>query len=300
VLSILIPTYNHNCCPLVDSLGKQIIKSGKECEIICIDDASVKVFSEIDAKLKEFSFFTHIKLNKNVGRSRIRNLLASKAQYNWILFLDADTLPTHPKFIENYINIIESNPKKYIYSGGLAYRKKDYKKKNSLRYKYGIKRESIDAEKRNRNPYTSLLMSNTLLKKEIFDKTGFNDKITLYGHEDAVFSFDLYGAGFSVKHIDNKVYHTGLESNDVFIEKTKVAVKNLWYLYMQSLIHPEMNRLLKSYTRVKKWGISSVFSLLYSTFHSKIEEKLKQENPSLRLFDIYRLSYLCHVSNLEN
>ena len=300
MLSILIPTYNYNCCLLIDSLMLQLIEIETKYEIICIDDASTKKHYKQPNKLEEYQYVTHLILEKNIGRSRIRNLLASKAKYNWLLFLDADTLPTHSLFLKRYFDIIKRKPKEHIFAGGLAYRLKDTNKDSSLRYKYGIERESIDAKKRCKNPYTSLLMSNTLLKKEVFDKVSFNEKITLYGHEDAVFSFDLYGAGFLVKHIDNTVYHTGLEVNTLFIKKSKVAVKNLWYLHLQSLIHPEINKLLKSFLRAKRWGLSSLFSLFYINFHKKIEKKLTQEDPSLRLFDLYRLSYLCYVSHLEN
>jgi len=296
VLSILIPTYNYDCEPLVSSLVKQIDKYSLACEIICIDDAST---TKINTLQLNSEYFTSIVLEKNIGRSRIRNLLASKAKYNWILFLDVDTLPTQSNFLSNYIEIIQKNPKEAVFFGGLAYRNEDANPKNSLRYKYGIVRESISSSKRSKNPYTTLLMSNTLLKKKVFDKTGFNEKITAYGHEDAVFSFDLYGAGFTVRHLDNKVYHVGLESNTIFINKTKIAVKNLWYLYMQSLIHPEINMLLKTFIRMKKYGLSPILSFIYTLFHNNFEKKLQQESPSLRIFDLYRLSYLCHVSNLE-
>jgi len=301
LLSILIPTYNYDCYLLVASLISQIKNNELVYEIICIDDASTLKFKNPPKELlSESNFISHIKLKKNIGRSRIRNLLVFKAKYNWILFLDADTLPTHTNFIDNYITIIKQNPPEHVFSGGLAYRIEDTTRLSTLRYRYGTVRESISPEKRSRNPYTSLLMSNTLIKKDVFDKVSFNEKITLYGHEDAVFSFDLYGAGFAVKHIDNTVFHTGLESNKIFLSKSKIAVKNLWYLYLQSMIHPEMNRLLKSYVKAKTWGISSILSFTYIRFHNYFEKKLQLENPSLRLFDIYRLSYLCYIANSEN
>ena len=299
MLSILIPVYNINCYPLVESLVQQLEAIKLKYEILCFDDASQKTFKE-HSLLKKWDSVTFSKLKNNIGRSRIRNLLASKATYDWLLFLDADTLPTHTHFISKYIEIIATNPKEQVFSGGLAYREEDRNANNHLRFKYGKARESISFEKRAKTPYTTLLMSNTLVKKTVFDKVQFNNKITLYGHEDAVFSYDLYGASILVKHLDNPVFHTGLEPNDVFIKKSKIAVKNLWYLYLQGLIHPEINRLLKYYTRFKSLFLLSLFSQLYKSFHTYFERKLSTKNPSLLLFDIYRFSYLCYLSKMEN
>lgn len=298
MLSILIPVYNINCYPLVESLVQQLEATNTKYEILCFDDASQIEFKD-HSLLKKWDSVTYRKLKNNIGRSRIRNLLASKATFAWLLFLDADTLPTQKDFISKYLEIIESNPIEQVFSGGLAYREEDLDENNHLRFKYGKSRESISCEKRAKSPYTSLLMSNTLVKKIVFDKVQFNSKITLYGHEDAVFSYDLYGASILLKHLDNPVFHTGLETNDIFIQKSKIAVKNLWYLYLQGLIHPEINRLLKYYTRFKSLFLLPVFSQLYKSFHTNFERKLSSKNPSLFLFDIYRFSYLCYLSHTE-
>lgn len=298
MLSILIPVYNINCFPLVESLVRQLDPLEIDYEIRCVDDASTITFED-HLSFEKWGKVSYTILKKNIGRSRIRNLLASKAAYNWLLFLDADTLPTHDGFVSKYITIINSNPQEKVFSGGLAYREKDLTNTNHLRYKYGKSRESIPVEKREKEPYTSLLMSNTLVKKSVFERVQFNDKINLYGHEDAVFSYDLYGASIPIKHIDNAVYHTGLESNKVFIKKSKIAVKNLRYLYLQGLIHPEINRLLKYYTKARFFFLLSLFSSLYKRFYTSFEKKLSDENPSLALFDIYRFSYLCYLSKME-
>jgi len=283
----------------VDSLVHQLEVSAVKYEILCVDDASSLTFDE-HSQFKKWEKVSFTILKNNIGRSRIRNLLASKAKYKCLLFLDADTLPTQSDFISKYIDIIKNNPKEKVFSGGLAYRIEDLTSTNHLRYKYGKSRESIPVEKRAKAPYTSLLMSNTLVEKDVFDKVQFNNKINLYGHEDAVFSYDLYGASIPVRHIDNPVFHTGLEPNNVFIKKSKIAVKNLWYLYLKGLIHPEINRLLKYYTRVKFFFLLPLFFQLYKRYHKYFEKKLSSENPSLILFDIYRFSYLCYLSKMEN
>lgn len=283
---------------MVNSLVQQLEKERIKYEIICMDDASTKTF-ETHTQIEKMQGVSYLTLKENIGRSRIRNKLSSQAKYDWLLFLDADTLPVHANYISNYIDTIKPSPKEQVFSGGLAYRLDDLTPTSHLRFKYGQARESLSVEKRSKEPFTTLLMSNTLLKKDVFSKVQFNDKITLYGHEDAVFSYELFEASIKVKHIDNPVYHTGLESNEVFIKKTRTAVKNLWYLYLQGLMHPEINRLLKFYTKAKQFFLVTFFSKLYAKFHSSFEKKLSNKNPSLLLFDLYRFSYLCHLSKTK-
>lgn len=298
MLSVLIPVYNINCLPLVKNLIQQFEKETCEFEIICIDDASTKIIKE-NGKLNRFDKVSLIELQQNIGRSRIRNLLATKANYDWLLFLDADTLPSNAIFINKYLRIINNNPKEKVFSGGLAYRKIDTTKNNQLRYKYGKFRESISAVQRCKNPYATLLMSNTLIEKKVFKRVQFNSEIFHYGHEDSIFSSDLQKAFIIVKHIDNPVFHTGLESNEIFLKKSKIAVKNLLDLHQKGLIKPKTNKLLKWHTRTKMFFLVPLLSFIYKNNSKFIEKSLSKKHPSLLLFDFYRLCYLCYLSEME-
>lgn len=295
MLSILIPIYNIDCTPLVTNLVEQINTNNIVCEIICMDDASTTIITE-NLQLDKQSLVTYIPLKQNIGRSIIRNKLAEKAKFPWLLFLDADTLPTNAIYLKNYVNTIHENRKESVIFGGLAYREKDIINNSHLRYIYGKNRESNPSKTRNNKPYDSLLFSNTLIKKSIFEVVQFNNEITKYGHEDSLFSHDLRNKQIQVLHIDNPVYHTGLENDAVFIKKTRIAIDNLWNIYNKGLIKPDRNRLLSYYFKTKSFLLRPVFSKVYKNYHRAIEKKLASKNPSLFLFDIYKLSYLCYIS----
>ncbi|PID67810.1 MAG: glycosyl transferase [Flavobacteriia bacterium] len=296
MISILIPVYNIDVNPLVEAIYEQIIPLDIPYEIIVIDDCSTEHLPEI----KRFYRSKTIKVLKsdvNLGRSSVRNLLVENSHYPWLIFLDADTLPQHHNFISTYIKLIESQPPASVYFGGIAYDAKDKNQHNSLRYTYGINRESKPLAKRQKpHPYSSLLMSNTLIKKEVFEKVKFNDKITLYGHEDAVFAWDLYKAGVVVEHIDNPAYHKGIEPNDVFIAKTKEALENLLVLYRKGVIDVKINKLLRYYERANASYMTGLLAGFYKNRHRQWESWLSVENPSLYSFDLYRLSYFCYLS----
>ena len=89
MLSILIPTYNYNVLPLVQELHKQASKAEIAFEIIVLDDASKNILPSSTETSANFIF---IKNEINLGRTRTRAILAEKAKYNTLLFLDADVI----------------------------------------------------------------------------------------------------------------------------------------------------------------------------------------------------------------
>ena len=90
-LSILIPCYNWDVQSLINHLHSLCVNSQKlnKFEIICIEDASKECFS--NDQISELSNVKYKKLTQNIGRAKIRNLMAQKAQYEWLLFIDADS-----------------------------------------------------------------------------------------------------------------------------------------------------------------------------------------------------------------
>jgi len=140
VLSILIPVYNYDVVSLVKKLHEQAMELNISFEIICLDDAS-NLFTNENQQINQFHNGSFVILEKNIGRSAIRNLLAEKAAYQNLLFLDADTFPVHENFLLNYISKID-NREKIIY-GGILYEKSKPSKEKLLRWIYGAKREAL-------------------------------------------------------------------------------------------------------------------------------------------------------------
>ena len=104
MLSILIPTYNYDCTRLVSDLHQQAALSGIDYEIIVADDASpTYIYKEKNREINALPHCRLIELEENVGRARIRNLLADEAQYEWLLFMDADAEVIGPHYISNYL-----------------------------------------------------------------------------------------------------------------------------------------------------------------------------------------------------
>jgi len=294
MISVLIPVFNFNVAPLVAAIHSQLLETKQEFEIICIDDFSTNYYFEND-KIKELNNVIFYKLSSNIGRSKIRNLLAEKATYNWLLFLDADVFPKGKTFIKNYLNCIKLKKEK-IFCGGIVYQIQKPEKNKMLRWVYGKDREEISAVKREGKPYSYFFGANFLLHKSVFKTCRFNEIIVKYGYEDVLFATDLKKQSIAINHLDNAVFHLGIETNAIFLAKTKNAIENLYDLNSKNVFKTENIKILNVYTKVKKYKLTWFLSKIFVLFSKLFEYNLKSNKPSIFIFDIYKLTYLCYLS----
>jgi len=294
MLSILIPTYNYNVVPLVLELQKECLECDINFEILVFDDGS-KLFLVENKQINSLENCRFEVIEKNIGRSAIRNLLAEKAKFNSLLFLDADTIPIHNHFIKIYIAQINEDEK--VVYGGIEYQKEKPKKSKILRWKYGNSREALSVEKRQENPYLSLLTLNFLIHKNIFKKVSFNETIPNLRHEDTLFSYNLKQQKVTIIHIYNAVYHLGLDDFEIAIKKENESILGLKYLTDHELLPTDYVRLSKIATKIKKIKLNFAFALFYKTTKPFFLKNMSSSNPSLFIFDLYRLGNLCNLNS---
>ncbi|TDX11427.1 glycosyltransferase family 2 protein [Flavobacterium sp. S87F.05.LMB.W.Kidney.N] len=294
MLSILIPVYNYNIFTLVETLRKQTLECNIPFEIICLDDASQDFIIE-NQRINQFNNSSFSILEKNIGRSTIRNLLAQKAVYENLLFLDADTFPVHNQFISNYIEAIKKNKK--VVFGGILYENKKPAKELLLRWIYGRKREALSLADRIQNPSDFALVSNLLIKKEIVVRFPFDENLTKYGYEDLLFFSVLKSNLIAITHIENPVFHLNLESSALFLSKTKTALQNLVFLDASNKISKKESKIIASFEFLNRLKLISVFNFVFRKLETKIERNLVSEKPSLFLFDIYKLGCYCFLKS---
>ncbi len=282
MLSIVIPTYNYDCTALLAQLRKQALASTIPLEIIVCDDASTSIQEQnATASFCAEHGIRFIQNTNNLGRTATRNKLALTAQYDWLLFLDSDVLPISREFITTYNTYLDSSYDAVI--GGIQYEKAKPESAYALRWKFGIKREARIPDQRNVHPYL-LASGNFLIKKSAFlianAFLGNN-----YGL-DAFFGYQLKKLQTQVLHIDNPVYHLGLETNEEFLSKSVSALRTIVALENKNLLADNHTRLQQIYqsTPAKK-----LLKTVLGTFQKPIEKNLLGSRPLLFLFDFYRL-----------
>ncbi len=281
MLSILIPTYNHNVYQLVKNLYKQLVECRINFEILTYDDGSNSKENIENLKINGLKNCLFKELPNNLGRSSIRNLLAADANYENLLFIDAGTFPKNDDFIKHYISKAHLN----VLSGGMTHLKKKPKKPYKLRWLYTKKRESL-----------ALCSSNFFIKKNILNTFSFDESLKNYGYEDVLFFNTLSKNNIRIYRINNPVIHNADDDANTFIKKTELSIKNLIYLIEKDKIETDLTKI---YFNLKKLKLNKLIIEIFKISRPLLFLNFNSSYPSIMLFDFYRLGYFCLLKTKE-
>lgn len=297
MLSILIPIFNYNAFPLVLELHKQCLECGIDFEIICQDDASKSELNLENEKINSLSNCTFTELKVTIAHRQNRNALANAARFENLLFIDGDSIIIRNNYLSSYL--AEINDFDIIY-GGRLHPKLCPSNNQKLRWKYGKYIEDKSVEKRNLAPFQSLLFNNTIIKKVSFEKVKFDTKLTKYGHDDTQLSNQLSQLNLKLKHIDNPVEHGDIDSNKIYILKTKSAIENLNYLNEIGEINRDFSKLISLLIITNKFKLTYLISIIYKKIEHLLLRNLEGDNPNLYLYNLFKIGYLCKISLEKN
>ncbi|MEM9886282.1 MAG: glycosyltransferase [Bacteroidota bacterium] len=286
MLSILIPVYNFDCVDLVSDLHQQGQSLSIGFEIIVLEDASTRFLAQNHSLHQLFPNIKYERLSKNIGRASIRNLLAQKAVYDYLLFIDCDSAVIRKDYLKRYV--AQLNPKQLLY-GGRVYQEKPPKEKAfHLHWKFGRHREQIPAKQRGLQPYQSFMTNNFVVPKAIFQPIKFDENLKQYGHEDTLFGMELKSQHIPILHLDNPLEHIGLERTDVFLEKTEKALENLTQLHKAG--KKIDTKLLRTYNKISSYKLNLPLKIALQFLQPVLKSLLYRKKPALFIFDCYKLS----------
>ncbi len=300
-ISICIPIFNHDSTNLIRVLAQQCVSASIEYEILVIDDCS-SLFKEENRRIAEIPGVRYFKQDKNLGRAAVRNLLARKARYEWLLFLDCDAILLDNAFVFRYVKEIKKNEADVIIGG---YRYSDEKPSDStlyLRWLYGKKREERNIEERNHRSYCSFSSFNFMSKKSVFDRVNFDESLRKYGHEDTLFGWLLKYNGFIIRHIDNPARQDDIDSSDVYLRKLNDASENLWVIYKKVDDPADFVKdvkVLRCFERLRRFHLLGLVYLALNLLKPLIMRNLKSKSPKIFFLDLYKLERLCFVSSYD-
>lgn len=286
MISVCIPIYNYDVRPLVDSLVRQSAEVTEVVEVVCIDDHSEPRFESMNHGVGD----VYVQLEENVGRAAIRNLFLQYAKGEWLLFLDNDS-EVQEGFLSRYAAVLPQKPAVVV--GGRVYSPQSDRPECHLRYRYGVKVESRPVESRRREPYRSFMTNNFLVRRDVLQQIGFDERISLYGHEDTLFGYRLEEAGIPIMHIDNAVVNGEVETNGEFVRKSEDAVRSMVTIYdfMQGdRRFCRSVRLLKTYDCVCRWRLTGAVYGMFRLLHGTIRRRLESGRcDSMTVFNFYKL-----------
>ncbi|MEO1257821.1 MAG: glycosyltransferase [Bacteroidota bacterium] len=291
MISILIPIFNFDVRHLVADLTDQCKAAGQPFEIICFDDGSTAGYKEKNRQIINLQV-VYKEMRENCGRSAIRNALGQAAKYPYLLFMDCDSKVVKSDYIKTYLEKL--SPGTLLY-GGRSYNEQPPTDPDLFfHWKYGIMREQKNAAERSKSPWHSFMTNNFLIPKKVFEKINFDESLKQYGHEDTLFGLELAREKINIVHLDNPLEHLGLEPTDIFLNKTKKGVANLYYLHRRETLID--TKLLRYFIRINKWKLTGPVSKLFNFLKPYLIKNIKSNHPNLKIFDFYKLGHLCGIA----
>ncbi len=293
MLSICIPVYNVQVSQLVNTLHQQGKRLDVPFEILLIDDASEETFRQSNSALGKLQYVRYEELTQNIGRSRIRNLLAVKARFPLLLFLDCDAEITTGDFLKKYLDAGKDGS---VVCGGHVYQSEQPSHPFVLHWLAGSQREVVPASARQRKPHHSFMTGSFLVPSSLLYQLPFNEELSGYGHEDTLYGYQLMKRSIAVKHIDNPIIHNGLESGIMFLSKIRQSLVNLKKISELTKYDPEfidMVRVLKVYHTLKRYKIDRLFILFFKPIENTTIKHLTGKHPRLCMLDVYKLGIIC-------
>ena len=288
MLSILLPVYNCNCVALVTELQRQCTECGTDFEIIVADDcSSVASYIEHNLSIERLDGVRYITRKQNVGRSAIRNFLISQAQGEWLLFIDGDLTLDNPHFIRRYLQT-----KSNVVVGGIRIGGDPDRWKNNLRYRYEKAYEQKSTpQDRQCHATKHFRTTNFLAHKDIMMDHPFDENFVQYGYEDVLFGKSLAMDHIAITHIDNPITLDFFESNSEFLDKTEQSLRTL-YTFRNQL--KGYSQLLETAEKLKRLHLQKLVYAAYFLVGQRIKKHLQGNNPSVFLFNVYKLMYYTH------
>lgn len=300
-LSILLPSYNNVCVSLVQVLQRQAdALRGKldkpfRYEIIVADDCSTDAAC-IDANrvIGDMLHCRYLRMEQNVGRAQIRNVLISESRGDYVLLIDSDLFLCD----DNYLYKYATSTADVVYGGtriggeGFAMVDNEANTENlkgNLRYIYEKKAESSHrAAFRQLRPNQEISVCNLYARRDIMEAHPFDSRFKAYGYEDVLFGKRLAECGIEVTHIDNPVLINEFEPNSVFVKKTEEAILTLCR-FEQDL--EGYSNLKTKVTTLCRYIPLSLFRLWHRIMKNKEKRNLTGPKPSLLLFKLYKLGF---------
>lgn len=300
-LSILLPSYNNVCVSLVQVLQRQAdalrdkLDKPFRYEIIVADDCSTDAAC-IDANrvIGDMLHCRYLRMEQNVGRAQIRNVLISESRGDYVLLIDSDLFLCD----DNYLYKYATSTADVVYGGtriggeGLAMVDNEANTENlkgNLRYIYEKKAEpSHRAAFRQLRPNQEISVCNLYARRDIMEAHPFDSRFKAYGYEDVLFGKRLAESGIEVTHIDNPVLINEFEPNSVFVKKTEEAILTLCR-FEQDL--EGYSNLKTKVTTLGRYIPLSLFRLWHRIMKNKEKRNLTGSKPSLLLFKLYKLGF---------
>lgn len=302
-LSVLIPVWRSRSIKLLQALWAEAESLEFKIEIWVCDDSADPAYFDWHDLFRAHPGIRILTFSENLGRSRARNTLLAQANGRWVLWLDGD-LEIPPGFLKPYQEIVVRNggePSEHgpVYCGGIrvephsaldgGVNEGNVRPEDRLRYRYAVQVEGASAAERQKTPYRWVRAAHCLMPTRAARCLSFPEFLQGYGHEDTHWAFQIQSKGMKVHHWDHPVEHKGIDTDAVFLDKSRQAVQNLARLWRYDPLFARYGRdipLIRAHDLMQSTGLMFFLALGSSRLERRL---LKPKSISLRFFGLMKL-----------
>ena len=229
-ISILIISYNRpeDALSLLENLQEQNELNANVGEILLLNNASTVSYKMIE-NFKEANpnfpliYFVN---DENAGVAKGRNILIKKAKFPLLLVLDDDVVFAEKNAIAKIANLFQKP--QYLENNTAVITLNIFYFETKERQKEALPHKNYE-EYKNKNWFLTYYFTGAahLMKKEIFEKTGFYPSDFFYGMEEYDLSYRIINAGYSLAFdADVKVFHKESPKGRL---ANKEKLKMMWF-----------------------------------------------------------------------
>lgn len=291
MLTIFIPKYQPQGLALVRELAREIDAIDVAVEILVMwegNEGEIEPACVVQAK--EVKYCRAIRKPRNTPSHKVRQLLFAEAKYENILLLESDVFPVYNNFLVRYVDAIQAAD---IVCGGTRYRNDGAKRINPLRWLYGKNYENKTAFVRAQEPYSSINTKSFLINRTFMSHLLYEDNFTVSG--DRLLAIQAKRLDARVVHIENPVFHDDYDSSEEFLSKVRLSIDNICF-HMEDML--DFPGLVQVYYRTKAFHMQGLLRWTYRTFEKPMRRHLLGQHPTLKVFNLYRLSYMACASEM--
>lgn len=268
MLSICITSYNNNLESLINRLIDQCNLLDIKTEI-CIADASyVPVTQEINSAIAKSAGASYSKFSPKATHGKLKNQLAQKAQYPYLLFINGSMYITQKKYLQNYVEVMQPG---VIVNGGITAIGAKPKQEQLLHWQAMNSYYTHDADERALFPFFYLSTNNLLIPRGLFLQDPMPE--TNNPAELLNYYFDLKQMGLPIIHIDNPLSTKEFLSNKRFLAAERAYlrlinswIKEKWDIHKTDIDLPEQKQMRK----LERWRLLKLFKAIYAIQSKKL------------------------------
>jgi len=261
-LSVCVPLYRYDVAKLMDALAA--CASSALVEIIVYDDGSGD--SAMLARLESHAgrvpaAIRIVSAAANRGRSAARNAAIRHARSDWRLFLDADMIPDGERFLEQYLDAIDTTWEPAIIVGGYSLASAPKDRRFALHRWQAAASECLPAAARNATPGRYVFSSNVLVHRLVLDACPFDERFSAWGWEDTDWGLRAQ-QWYAIRHIDNTATHMGLDTDRDLVAKYARSGPNFALLTTRHRAEAESMPLYRMAKRFRRLPMRSIATRL--------------------------------------